>query len=46
MPKKLFPYNQQGFAATYPWVWTWNVARSKGTGTPLQSLGAADDRHA
>lgn len=36
MPKKLFPYNQQGFAATYPWVWTWNVPRSKGTGTPYK----------
>jgi hypothetical protein len=36
MPKKLFPYNQQGFEARYPWVWTWNVPRSKGTGTPYK----------
>lgn len=34
MPKKMFPYNQKGREGTSPWLWAWDVPRSKGTGTP------------
>lgn len=34
MPKPIFPYSHQGHTGTAPWVWAWDVPRSKGTGKP------------
>jgi len=43
MPKKLFPYNQQDKVGMQPWLWTWNVSNSKGTGTYKVSVRQMDD---